>query len=99
MIGRATNYDLDFVKVERLIEKVVSASLYDFERGLTVFVAGDDYDRQQWVEFARRVQNGQSFADVRFDGRHAQVAERHVYRLGFQKLDGLVARIRLENTI
>src|SRR5262245_58578837 len=99
MAGRAADDDLDFVDFERLMEKVVSAPLYDFERGLPVFVAGDDYDRQQRVEFARRLENGQPLGDVRFDGRHAQVAENHVYRLGLEKLQSLPARIRLENAI
>src|SRR5262249_1054236 len=54
MVGRATDDDLDFVDVERLMEKIVSAPLHDLESGLPVFVAGDDYDRQQRVEFARR---------------------------------------------
>src|SRR5882672_7355796 len=72
MVGRAPDDDLDFVDVERFMEKVVSASLYYLERGLPVFVAGDNYDRQQRVEFARRFKNGQPLDDVRFDGRHAQ---------------------------
>src|SRR5262249_9376119 len=59
MAGRAADDDLDFVDFERLMEKIVSAPLDDFEGGLPVFVAGDDYDRQQRIEFARRFEDGQ----------------------------------------
>src|SRR5262249_60826029 len=99
MAGRAADDDLDFVDFERLMEKVVRAPLYDFERGLPIFVAGDDYDRQQRVELARPLENGQPLGDVRFDRRHAQVAEDHVYGLGLEKLQSLPARFRLENAI
>src|SRR5262245_27270071 len=99
VVGRATDNDLDFVDVEWLMEKIVSAPLYDFERGLPILVAGDDYNRQQRVEFTRRLEDGQTLGDVRFDGRHTQVAEHYVDRLGFEELQSLPARIRLENAI